>query len=57
MDETQKEVLNLNNNFRNNEISEVTQLLKNKTINDISNKSEINELVEIHRHLNNIKFK
>ena len=56
MDETQKEFLNLNNNFKHHEISAVSvHKLKNKEISK-ANKSEMSELGEIHRHLNNIKF-
>lgn len=59
MDETQKEILNLNNNFKHHEISAVSQMIKKKSLTNasgLSNKSELNELGEIHRHLNNIKF-
>lgn len=58
MDETQKEILNLNNNFKHHEISAVSHKTKNKINSEskMSNKSELKELGEIHRHLNNIKF-
>lgn len=60
MDETQKEYLNLNNNFKHNEISAVSREMKKKVLSNQSqsnfSKSEINELGKIHRHLNNIKF-
>jgi hypothetical protein len=59
LNETQVEVLNLNNNMKHHEISAVSFNKKKKNnLSHSENKSEMNELNEIHRHLNinNIKF-